>query len=344
MNSLTYKEIKDQYNRLKTTKSYMNEHMDKIIRVFEPHPAVIYIGCGSSYSLAKSMAASTTIHLNKRAVAVPAGDIMLRSDAYRGLFDGALVVALSRSGSTSEILLACDRLRKAGARYTLVSFSCRTDTELARMSDLALELPWAFDESVCQTDTVTNLFFSGMLLIAKLSQDKPLVQALYKMIEKGGDFLAENEESFADIARIGWNQGVCLGDAQLNGICEEGALTFKEICQLPSNYYHLLDSRHGPMTIIRANTLVIAVVSDVANTYERDLIRDIRDQRCTLVTVSDLPFVMEGVINFCIGEKVPYPVLGMPFINAAQMITCYKAKERGVNPDQPDGLDPWITL
>lgn len=34
------------------------------------------------------------------------------------------------------------------------------------------------------------------------------------------------------------------GDAELCGICEEGALTFKEICQVDSNYYHLLDARH----------------------------------------------------------------------------------------------------
>ena len=344
MNSLTYREIRDQYNRLQKTEAYMNENMEKIMHRYGSHPAIVYIGCGSSYSLAKSMATGTMMHLNKKSAAIPGGDIMLRPEAYRDLVDGALVVALSRSGSTSEVLLACDGLKKAGARYTLLSFSCRTGKELASMSDLALEMPWAFDESVCQTSTVTNLYFSGMLLIAELSQNKTLVRALSEMVERGGGFIAENERSFAEIARIDWGQGICLGDAELCGICEEGALTFKEICRLPSNYYNLLDSRHGPMTIIGGDNLVIAAVSDVENTYERDLIRDIRDQNCTLVTISDLPYEMDGVVNFCIGERVPYPVLGMPFINAAQMITCYKAQQRGVNPDQPDGLDPWITL
>lgn len=344
MEYYTYKEIKDQYNRLQQTKMYMNENMDSVIKIYKDYPFVIYIGCGSSYSLAKSMATTTMIHLNKKACAIPAGDIMLRPYTYKSLFNGALVVALSRSGSTSELLLACDRLREAGAQYTLLSFSCRIGKELAHISDFALELPWAFDKSVCQTSTVTNLYFSIMILIAELSKNKSFINGLYKMIERGNDFIAENEGSFADISRIDWNQGVCLGDAELNGICEEGALAFKEICQLPSNYYNLLDSRHGPMTIIRDNNLVIAVVSDVENEYEKNLIRDIRDQDCTLVTISDLPFLMEGVINFCIGEKVPYPVLGFPFINVAQMITCYKAKERGVNPDQPNGLAPWISL
>lgn len=344
MKSFTYREIKDQYNRLKQTKEYMNENIDRVVPLYASHPVVIYIGCGSSYSLAKSMAAATMIHLNEKSFAIPAGDIMLRPYAYRGVFEGALVVALSRSGSTSEILLACDRMRKSGARYTLLSVSCRTDKELAHMSDFALELPWAFDQSVCQTSTVTNLYFTVMYLIAELSRNTALVSGLYEMIEKGDDFITENEASLADIARMDWSQGICLGDAELCGICEEGALAFKEICQLPSNFYNLLDSRHGPMAIIGGPHLVIAAVSDVSNHYEIDLIKEIQEKGSTVVTVSDSPFEMDGVINFCLGKKAPYPVLGIPFINVAQMITCYKAEERGVNPDKPNGLDPWITL
>lgn len=343
MDSVTYKEIKDQYNRLQRTKEYIIEKKDLAKEIFQDHSFVVYIGCGSSYSLAKSMATSTMIHLNKKAVAIPAGDIMLRSHAYKDLFEGALVVALSRSGSTSEILIACDSMRKV-CNFKLLSLSCRTNKELAQISDYSFEMPWAFDESVCQTSTVTNLYFAVIMMIAQNAQDKLFIESLNKMVEKGNGFISDNEQAFEKLARIDWDHGVTLGDAELNGICEEGALTFKEICQLPSNYYNLLDSRHGPMVIIGEKTLVIAVISDVENEYERSFIQDIKDQNCTLVIISDLPIEIDGIINFCVGEKVPYPVLGIPFITVSQLITCYKAHQTGVNPDKPNGLEPWITL
>jgi fructoselysine-6-P-deglycase FrlB-like protein len=212
------------------------------------------------------------------------------------------------------------------------------------MSDHVIELPWAFDESVCQTSTVSNLYFAGMYVVANVGENDELKDSLCKMIEAGDEFITRNEGAWAKIAALGWDSGVTLGDSEIGGICEEGSLTFKEICQLPSNHYGLLDSRHGPIVVMNERTLVLAAINDVNCETEKALIRDMMGKNCTVVTVSDLPFELDGTVNFHVGEKLQYAALGLPFINTAQMITCYKAKERGVNPDQPDGLEPWITL
>ena len=344
MTSHTYREIKDQYNRLRKTKSYLDSKAADIKEIYDRHSFVVYIGCGSSYSLTKSLAVGTMTHLGKKAIAIPAGDILLRPETYRQLLTGSLVVALSRSGATSELLLAYDALKKAGASFSLLSFSCRTKQKLAAISEYALELPWAFDQSVCQTSSVTNLYFAGMYLLAHLADNQDLKGSLLRIMETGDGFISRNEAAWAEIAAMDWDCGVTLGDAQIGGICEEGALAFKEICQLPSNYYPLLDSRHGPVVIFDHKTLVIAAVSDVDSKYEKALIRDIRKRGCVVVTVSGEPLAIEGTINFCVGETCEYPALGIPFINVAQMITNYKAIKRNIDPDNPNGLDPWITF
>ena len=39
-----------------------------------------------------------------------------------------------------------------------------------------------------------------------------------------------------------------------------------------------------------------------------------------------------------------YGVTGIPFIYIPQSVSFFKAMERGINPDVPDGLDAWIEL
>jgi len=344
MVSNTYREIKDQYNRLKMTHSYLDENIDSVKDIYDKYSFIVYIGCGSSYSLAKSIAASTMTILKKKAIAMPAGDIMMRAESYKDLFDNALIVALSRSGSTSEILVACDELERVGANFRLLSISCREKTELAKISNCALEMPWAFDESVCQTSSVSNLYFAGVYMLAKMSDNTSVVESLLQVIYIGENFLNSNEKAWKNLAKLSWDNGVTLADAEISGICEEGSLTFKEICQLPSNHYSLLDSRHGPIVVMNERTLIIAALSEVDNKFERDLIIDMVNKGCIVITVSTMPIEIEGAINFNLGRDIEYVALGIPFVNIAQMITYYKAVERKVNPDEPTGLDAWIEL
>ncbi len=344
MNSLTYTEIKDQYSRLKKTKSYLQDKIEDISKLYSKHSKIVFIGCGSSYSLAKSMAMVTMTNLDKQSVALPAGDLMLRPDNYKNVCQDALIVAISRSGSTSEILKAYDEIKKENISFELLSYSCRVGKELAQRSDYALEIPWAYDESVCQTSAVSNLYYSTMYVTAKIAKNQKLEASLDAVVENGDAFLNAIEPTIAKIAKENWNCGVTLGDAEISGIAEEGALAFKEICQLPSNYYPLLDSRHGPMVMVDEKTLVIAALSETNNKYELGLIEDVKKKGAHIITVSAQPCEIAGTTNLSFGMDIDYEALGIPFVNAAQLATCYKAEHLGVNPDEPDGLDPWITL
>jgi len=344
--SKTYQEICAQYDALKKTDLYFEEKKESLISFFENNKfeKIIFVGCGSSFALAEGMAVSFTLHLGIQALAVSGGEMMLHQSSYKEIVENSLVVCISRSGRTSEILHAIEAMRKLNISFKVMSFICNDNTELSKTSDLSFEMPWGYDESVCQTRCVTLLYLCGALTIAYVKKDMALLESLRLSIRRGPDYLNRYEEKFQEIAKLEWNHAVLLSDCEISGIGREGALVFKEICQINSNDYHLLDSRHGPMVMIRTDTLVIIAVKDEKNKFVLDLIEDIKKKGAQIVVYSDIPCDVAGIENITFGERLEHMARGIPFILISQMIAYYKSFVTGANPDCPQGLEPWIQL
>lgn len=344
--SVIYGEIKDQYQCLERTQALLDTRMEELMAFWnlsEPR-RVVYVGCGSSYSVAKSLSTMTGTLLGLPSLALAGGDLLIHIETYATLLEGAILVAISRSGSTSEVIKATAALWERGIKFRLLSVSCVVDAPLSAPADLALELPWAFDKSVCQSRTVTTLYYLGAYLLASLAGRDVLLADLRVAVTNGPAFLAQWEKTIQFVAERDWNYGVVLADAELEGIAEEGALAFKEICQLPSNYYHVLDSRHGPMVLIRKGTVVVVAMSDPASALERNLIGDLRKKGAELVVYSDTDAGLEGVTNITFGCPLSHIARGIPLILICQLLTYYKSFVTGTDPDSPDGLDAWIKL
>lgn len=290
------------------------------------------------------MAAMARMRCGIPAMELAGGDVLLHAERYATCLDGGVLIAVSRSGSTSEILLAVEKLKSLGCRFKLVSLTCVQNSKLSALSDMSLEMPWAFDKSVCQTRTVSCLYFAFAYCLAIQLKDQALLDDLRWIAANGLSYAHDIEATAKDIAALPWTHAVVLGDAEICGLCEEGALAFKEICQLPSNYYHLLDSRHGPMVLFNEKTLILAVLSDCSD-YELDFIRDVVKKGSTAVVWTDnTPVQIDGVKSISAGRPLSHIARGLPFIMLCQLITYFKSFHSGANPDAPDGLDAWISL
>lgn len=341
--SITYGEIKSQYAALEKTSSHLNRLLTQVNETLSEKKKIYFLGSGSSFYVACSAAFLAQTHLHCLSMAIPAGDLLLHIPTYRSLLDGAAVVILSRSGETTEAVRAISELRKEGLSFTLITITCVNGSTLSRQSDLAVELPWAFDESVCQTRTVSCLYYACARIVAFLSGNQALSDALEMAVAKGPVFMEKHEAMLQKIAGLDWSHAIVLGDAEIGGLCEEGALAFKEICQLPSNYHHLLDVRHGPMVLINEKTLIIAALS-AANGLELDLIADVVKKGAKVVAYADHPVDIPGACTVSFGESLPHAARGFPVIAICQLIAYYKSQITGADPDQPDGLSAWIKL
>ncbi|WP_127589274.1 SIS domain-containing protein [Paenibacillus koleovorans] len=106
--SITYSEMKNQYTALKKTFDYMNSKRSEIVSFIKSVDiqSITVIGCGSGYCLSQSAAFSAHLRAGLHSSFFAAGDIMLNFNRYSNMMRNTLILAPSRSGSTSEVIKA----------------------------------------------------------------------------------------------------------------------------------------------------------------------------------------------------------------------------------------------
>ncbi len=344
--SLTLTEIRGQYQALAQTIALLDEN-EAALRAFfdEVNPAsIVFTGCGSSYSLSCAFRTIASLRTATPVYALAAGDLWLNTPRYARLLKDALIVSVSRSGETSELINACKAVADMGVGARFLSVICANDTPQEAISDFTLRMPWAFDESVCQTRCVSNMYAMGAMVVGVMTGDASIREGMAGMAQCGPAYLERIDAVAQELAGGDWDHGVVLADGEIDGIAEEAALTFKEICQQNSNYYHLLDVRHGPMVMIRNRTLVVAAVKSPVCKYEAQLVQDLVDNGATVVCYTMNDVDLPGTICVSLRADVGPVAYGLGLVALCQLTTYYKSLVVGCDPDHPDGLDPWIRI
>ena len=130
-------------------------------------PDLVFTGCGSTYYLSLA-AAALARQKGLTACAVPGSELWLRTGTALPHPKQALLIAVSRSGETSETLRAVGAYRKAGGRSVVV-VTCYPGSTLAKMGDLVFSLPKAQEESVAQTRSFASMLLACEILIGGLA-------------------------------------------------------------------------------------------------------------------------------------------------------------------------------
>ncbi|TVY11206.1 SIS domain-containing protein [Paenibacillus cremeus] len=346
--SLTYSEVKQQYAALQQTFDYLLSKREELVAFARAQSvtSITFVGCGSSYCLSESAAFSTLLRAGISSSAIAGGDLMLNPQRYRSLLANTLLVAPSRSGSTSEVVEAV-RLIQADKHIPVLALSCVTDSPLSKKADFSLELPWAFDHSVCQTRTVTNLYTANLLLAAFLGNDEQLIADIQKAIHQGEAYMARVEAGIREAASFPWTNAVVLADGELQGLASEGAIALTEIAKVQAHSFHLLDVRHGPMVTVGPDTLVIAAISGEGTEHQRNLMRDIKGRGARIIAFADRSeAVSTDDVDLAVisDNELDIAAQGIPFIFIPQIVALTSAERQGINPDQPDGLVAWVKL
>ncbi|HME51633.1 MAG TPA: SIS domain-containing protein [Candidatus Lokiarchaeia archaeon] len=340
-------EIMAQYEALKQTFAYFDANAQKIKDFMETVEKSnwIFIGCGSSYSLCIAGELVTLKHLKHPAFSIAAGDLLLNFPQYAELIKDSLIIAPSRSGETTEVNKAIE-LAKTTSRCKVASICTKENAPLSILSDIDLVMPWAFDDATCQTRTVTNLYAAILMLVAIAGEDQDLLDEIKEAIDIGDQFMDENAGVIMDfVEQNDWERVVVLADAELAGIAQEGMIAFMEISRVPANYFHILDVRHGPIIMIGKDTLIVMACSQHNEHLQVDLVANLKEAGATIACMSengDNPWNAD--LHVTIPPYQKQCVRGIPFIFIIQMLAYRKALKRGVDPDAPPGLKPWITL
>lgn len=343
---LTEQEILDTPRTLGLTCGYFERKQEELHTFFSKHrqKKFAFFGCGSSYMLAKSAETIFRTIPGTAACAIPAGDYIVNPDFWSEAVRDSIVVTLSRSGKTSEIVRAVKHIKDT-LDCPVISLSMQEANDVSPMCDMDLVFDWCYDKSVCQTRTVTNLYTATLLLAAAYSDDSALRSAVRSVCTVSLDFQQKNRAALEKIAKLSWNNVVVLADGPVCGIAEEGALAFTEICMLTGRYFHLLDYRHGPIVISDENTLTVMLLNPAEEELQDAMVKDVMKHGGPVMTVSAQAGNSHGVAAHISIQGIDnFAAWGIPFIYLAQMLALLKSEVSGGNPDAPKGLDAFITL
>lgn len=190
---------------------------------------VAVVGCGTSWFMAMSYAAL------RESAGQGETDAFTASEMPTGRrYDR--VVALTRSGTTTEVLRVLDRLRDA--KVPTVAITGVADVPVRQAADVSVVLDFADESSVVQTRFATTTL---ALLRAHLGHD---VEALAVDAEKALGLPIDDHLSASEITFLG--QGWTVG------LAHEAALKTREAAQFWAEAYPAMDYRHGPISIAEA--------------------------------------------------------------------------------------------
>jgi fructoselysine-6-P-deglycase FrlB-like protein len=189
-----------------------------------PGEQAAVIGCGTSWFMAQAYAALREGNGHGRTDAFAASEMPLR--------DYDVVVALSRSGTTTEVAHALMR----SSRSRTVAVTAVPDSPVAHAADEVVPLEFADEESVVQTRFATTALsllrahegfdLRDSIADAAAALDAPLP------VEPG------EVDRWAFLGR-GWTVG----------LASEAALKLRESAQAWTESYPAFEYRHGPISI-----------------------------------------------------------------------------------------------
>ena len=198
-----------------------------------PGSRVAVLGCGTSHYMAAAFAAA------REAAGAGETDAFAASEVPAGRrYDAAL--AISRSGTTSEVLSALAALPDSTRTYAVVG---ARNTPIEGAVEHASVLDFADEESVVQTRFATTAL---VFLLAGLGLDVETAAADARA--------ALTAELPVDPERV--ERFVFLGRGWTVGLAAEAALKLKEAALALAESYPALEYRHGPIALATPGTLV----------------------------------------------------------------------------------------
>jgi len=318
--------------------------LDSLLNARRPGEAQwLFVGCGTSYYLAQASAASFTSITSHRATALPASEILLYPELSL-LSDGTIFpVLISRSGHTSEILAVADLLNAKGIEF--LALTC-DGNELATSTARVLQLP-VHEESTVMTSSFTSMLLAMQFIAAKLAGDTDFLAALQQLSPLVGSLLARYDSALQKFASRPFEDFVALGQGPLYPIASEVALKVMESSSTYAQFFHTLEFRHGPKSIIQNRTLVLGLLSDKTAEQEAKVLVEMKELGASTIAIVNhaTPAITASAdLVVELSSALPELSLLVAYVVWGQIFGSYAGLAKGLNPDEPLNLTRVVTF
>lgn len=304
----------------------------------------VFAGCGSSYYLAQSAAATWSMVTGGEARAIPASEIVLFPQL---LPRPCQPVLISRSGHTSEVLAAAKHIEQH-LNIRALAVTCGSHTPLEEICTHAIVLSPADEKSTVMTRSFTSMLLSLQALAAVRGKDAALARGLRGISTKAQDLLATmdgvarkvaNSQPYADY--------VFLGQGPFFGVAQESMLKVKEMSCAYAQSFHTLEFRHGPKSIVSPETLVTLIVSESGFEAEVPVLTEMKELGgTTFVVTNRANTAVRKAADYFIELELDVPEAARAAVSVipGQLLGFHNGIRKGFNPDEPRHLTRVVML
>lgn len=243
---------------------------------------------------------------------------------------GALVLAVSQSGASPDVVETVRMARAAGA--LTVALVNQPGSDLEGAAEFVVPLRAGEERAVAATKSFLGSLSALLPLLAQLAPDPSLDAALDRLpdaLDHTGQ-LTPAAHVLADTF-AGTSQLLVLGRGLHYGAAHETALKFKETSGIHAEAYSAAEFSHGPRRLLAEGLPVLGFTPvDAAGAATRQAFTDLTASGTTLHTIGPAQ-----------GSSVQTPATGhpltdvLPSVLAAYLCAAQVALARGLDPDHP---------
>ena len=334
----TLKEINEQPQTVVVASMQEPGKVEEFAEAIKRAKSLFITGSGTSYHAGLLMKSRLNQEAGIRCDAVVSGELKEHTGF---LGKGSVVVALSQSGETADVLEAVKEAKRHGAR--VLSIVNAAGSTLARESDLVLLLNCGPEVGVAATKS-----FTAQVVVANLVVDAVLGKKKGDGIEELSEAVAKalgTEKQVKEIVHkySGRSDFYFVARGYQSPVALEGALKLKELSYIHAEGMPASELKHGTLALIEKGTPVV-VINPSGDSHADSLssAEELKARGADLIGVSDVP---DGVYrHFLRVPKVQAKFMPVVEVIPLQLLAYHFAVARKNDPDYPRNLAKSVTV
>ena len=334
------KEINEEEQLFRTN---MLDNLDSIPSIKE-YDKIYIVGCGSAYYAGLVGAYFIEKYADKEVITCLASEFR-----YKKLFlkENDLVIFISQSGETADTLASLRIARDLGAKTLAIVNAL--GSSIAREAHETIYTNCGIEVAVATTKVYAmQVYILGLLAIKNSNEDYQKLLPYYKNLSKQIHDIIKGEQ-YLEVANQIYDKDniFFLGRNIDYAISLEGSLKLKEISYIHSEAYPAGELKHGTISLISNNTIVISIITD--DSIKNKTISNIKEvvargAYSIIIARDDLEIDKDTYdILIKIPKSIPLldPILTVVML---QLISYYVAKLRKTDIDKPRNLAKSVTV
>jgi len=253
---------------------------------------------------------------------------------------GALVIGVSQSGQSPDIVSVLEEGRKQGC--LTLAITNIPDSPLAAAADLVLDIQAGAEKAVAATKTYTTELMAIAMIATALSNSDEHWKQLASVSKWAEQALMLDQEIAQMAQRYRYmSQCVVLGRGFNYATAFEWALKLKELTYVIAEPYSSADFQHGPIAMVEGGFPVLAVAPNgKVRESMQDMLTRLRKQKdAELVVISDHADVLALAQSpIQLPPQIPEWLTPLVSILPAQLFACHLTKVKGYDTETPRSI------